>query len=444
MKELGTREGEIGLAMGARLRATGSERHCARSRPRSLPQSGRYRSGACATVGSFGGLLGTLRTPCCAVSRRMLSRILLSLAASFLVAPLLAAAETVSPVSMPAPVQLPAHDPYFSYMGRCAFDGAGAAALGFPGVTIRFVYRGPAPTILFTAASSYCAFNLSVNGWEPVAVRLPEGPSEIALPSGVAPAEGWLVELVRRNEAWQGVATLRGVRLPPGCELRPVPALPKRKLMFIGDSMTGGERLDRMPPENDDTPRTANASRAFGMLLGRWLEAQVHLVSYGGRGVMRDWQGKTDTGTAPEFFERTLPDDARSRWDHRAYVPDAVVICLGQNDLNSGLIDEAIFTAAYERFVARVHQVYPKAGLVLSESPLQGDAPNSPDLPKRALLRRCIETIVARQRAAGNSRIVVAPQCKQPGTAVEGHPVAFQHEQIALQLLGPLKQVTGW
>ena len=374
----------------------------------------------------------------------MKPRILFAFAASFLVAPHLPAAETVPPVTMSALVQLPARDPHFSYMGRCGFDGVGAAALGFPGITIRFVYRGPAPTLLFNAASPYCAFNLNVNGWEPVVVRLPEGPSEFVLPSGVAPAEGWVVELVRRNEAWQGVATFRGVRLPPGCELRPVPALPKRTLMFIGDSMTSGERIDRMPPENDDTPRTANAARAFGMLLGRRLEAQVHLVSYGGRGVMRDWQGKTDTGTAPEFFERTLPDAPGSHWDHAAYSPDAIVVCLGQNDLNAGLIDAAAFIAAYDHFVQRLRAVHPAAGLVLAESPLQSEDPASADAPKRALLRRCLETVAAHQRAAGNSRIVVAPLHNQPGTAVEGHPVAFQHEQIALQLLGPLQQLTGW
>jgi lysophospholipase L1-like esterase len=266
----------------------------------------------------------------------------------------------------------------------------------------------------------------------------------VVLPSGVAPAEGWVVELVRRNEAWQGVAEFRGLTLPPGCELLPAPPLPPRKLLFIGDSMTGGERIDRLPPENDDTPRTANASRAFGMLLGRWLNAQVHLVSYGGRGVMRDWQGKTDTGTAPEFFERALPDDKDSRWDHATYAPDAIVICLGQNDLNAGLIDEGVYTAAYERFVQRILAVHSHAVLVLSESPLQSEDPASGDAPRRALLRRCLETIVAHQRAAGNTRIVVAPQHKQPGTAVEGHPVAFQHEQIAQQLLGPIRQLTGW
>jgi len=371
-------------------------------------------------------------------------RILLSLAVSFLVAPLQAATETVPVVTMPDPVQFTPRDPHFSYMGRHAFDGAGAAKLGFPGVTLRFAYRGPAPTLQFGAASPNCAFNVSVNGWEPVVVRLPEGRSELLLPSGPAPVDGWVVELVRRNEAWQGVASFYGLQLPPGGELLSAPPPPQRRLMFIGDSMTGGERIDRMPPENDDTPRTANATRAFGMLLGRWLTAQVHLVSYGGRGVMRDWQGKTDTGTAPEFFERALPDEGASRWDHTTYQPDAIVICLGQNDLNPGLLDEAVFTAAYERFVQRIRAVHPQAALVLAESALQSEDPASGDAPKRALLRRCLETIVARQRAAGFKRIAVAPVHKQPGTAVEGHPVAFQHEQIALQLLGPLKQVTGW
>ena len=38
-------------------------------------------------------------------------------------------------------------DPRIQYMGRLAFAGDAEAKLGFPGVTIRFAYRGPAPTI---------------------------------------------------------------------------------------------------------------------------------------------------------------------------------------------------------------------------------------------------------------------------------------------------------
>jgi hypothetical protein len=31
-----------------------------------------------------------------------------------------------------------------------------------------------------------------------------------------------------------------------------------------------------------------------------------------------------------------------------------------------------------------------------------------------------------------------------PGTPSNGHVVAFQQEQIALDLLGPIREVTGW
>jgi hypothetical protein len=38
----------------------------------------------------------------------------------------------------------------------------------------------------------------------------------------------------------------------------------------------------------------------------------------------------------------------------------------------------------------------------------------------------------------------VAPVRHYPGTAGNAHPVAFQHEQIALELLGPIRALTGW
>jgi hypothetical protein len=60
-----------------------------------------------------------------------------------------------------------ANDPHFAYMGRVALAGGGAM-LGFPGITLRFVYRGPAPTLRLRAGSVNCYFNLACNGWDPV------------------------------------------------------------------------------------------------------------------------------------------------------------------------------------------------------------------------------------------------------------------------------------
>jgi len=335
-------------------------------------------------------------------------------------------------------------DPRILYMGRFAFTGPEEASLAFPGVTVRFVYRGPAPTLLLGAKSSTCYFNLSCNGWDPVLVHPLEGCSELPLPSGPAPASGWVVELARRNESWQGIATFHGLELPPGCELLPPPSPPSRRLLIIGDSITCGEKIDRMAPEFDDTPRMTNATRSYGMLLGRWLGAQVHLVSFGGRGVTRDWRGSKDVANAPQFFQRALPEDPDSRWDHTSYRPDAVVICLGTNDFNVDLPEEAAFTEAYDRFLGDIRRVHPGCALILAESPIFGEEPGTPDRKKRDLLRRCLEGLVTFRRAGGDTRIGMAPLRKQPGTATDAHPVAFQHEQIALELMPVVKAMTGW
>jgi lysophospholipase L1-like esterase len=370
-------------------------------------------------------------------------RLLASLLCTAAMAATLAAAESKpDPLTM-NPTTVPARDPRIAYMGRVAFTGDDAS-MGFPGITVRFVYRGPAPTLRLTAASPHCYFNLACNGWDPVVIHLLSGQNEIPLPTGTAPASGWLIELVRRTESWQGIATFEGLRLPPGCELLPPPPWPGRKLMFIGDSITGGEFLERFPPESISTPQSANAARSYGMLLGRWLRAQVHLVSYGGRGVMRDWQGNTSVANAPQFFQRTLPDDPASHWDHAAYVPDVVVVSLGQNDFNQSLPDEAEYTRAYDDFVGEIRAAYPRAAVLLAELSLFGDQPGTPDRAKRDQLHRVLEAVVARRRAAGDQRIAAAPVHYYPGTPTNAHLVAFQHEQVALELLGPIKALTGW
>ena len=345
---------------------------------------------------------------------------------------------------MSSTTRIAARDPRIAIMGRVSFDPAGGARMGFPGTVIRFAYRGPAPTLLLTATTDDCHFDLAVNGWPPAAIRLKAGLNALELPSGSAPGNGYVVEVIRRTESWQGVATFQGIDLPPTAELLPPPDWPARRLLFIGDSMTCGQYIERLPPENDATARTSHAGRSFGMVLGRMLGAQVHLVSYGGRGVIRDWEGKTETGTALQFFERTLPDEPESRWDHATYTPDVVVICLGQNDLSSGLPDEGDFRRAYADLVARIRAVHPGAGIVLAESAMHGEDPGSDDAARRAFLRRTLEWLVERRRAVGDTRVVFAPVRKAPGTVLDSHPVAFQHEQIAGQLLAPIRQLTGW
>jgi hypothetical protein len=294
-----------------------------------------------------------------------------------------------------------------------------------------------------TGDTPECYFNLSCNGWDPVVIRLKKGENEIALPSGVAPADGWTVELVRRTESWMGTASFDGVLLPAGCELLAPPPFPSRKLMFIGDSFTCGEYDERFPPENDSTPRSTNAARSYGMILARWLKAQVHLVSYGGRGITRNWDGRTDVNIVPVFFPRALPDTPGSVWDHSRYQPDVIVINDG-TDFDAGPQDEAGFTDAYAAFVAQVRAAYPAAYLLLTESAFQSDGSDGRSRAGRDQLLRTITAVTERRHAAGDQRVRIVHTGFFPGTPTNPHLVAFQHEQIALDVLGPIREVTGW
>jgi hypothetical protein len=343
---------------------------------------------------------------------------------------------------LPTPTAVAPNDSRIAYMGRVELSEH-AALMGYPGITIRFAYRGAAPSIRMTGDTPECYFNLSCNGWDPVVIHLKKGANEIALPTGAAPSGGWTVELVRRTESWMGTASFDGIRLPPGSELLPAPAFPARKLMFIGDSFTCGEYNERFPPENDSTARSTNAARSYGMLLARWLKAQVHLVSYGGRGITRNWDGRTDVNTLPVFFPRTLPDTADSVWDHARYQPDVVVINDG-TDFDAGPQDEAKFTDAYAAFVAQVRDAYPKAYLLLTESAFQSDGSDGRSRAGRDQLLRTITAVMERRRAAGDTRVHIVHTGFFPGTPTNPHLVAFQHEQIALDLLGPIREMTGW
>ncbi len=358
------------------------------------------------------------------------------------VALVLSAAAPLGAAQQPAFSTVAPNDPRIAYMGRVELSGQ-RAEMGFPGITIRFVYSGPAPVVRMTGNSPTCYFNLSCNGWDPVVIRLNAGENEIALPLGAAPPGGWQVELVRRTESWMGTASFDGLELPAGCALLEPTPWPSRRLMFIGDSLTCGEYDERFPNEFDSTPRSTNAARSYAMLLARWLGAQVHLVCYGGRGITRDWSGKTDTNTLPVFFPRTLPDKEGSVWDHSRYAPDVIVINDG-TDFDAGPQDEAKFTDAYAAFVGQVRAAYPGAYIILTESGFQSDGTDGRPRAARDQLMRAMAAVVQRRSGAGDSRIRVARCGFFPGTPSNGHVVAFQQEQIAQELLGPIREVTGW
>ena len=251
---------------------------------------------------------------------------------------------------------------------------------------------------------------------------------------------------MRRTETWQGVTTLLGLRLAAGKELLPATPWPSRKLLFIGDSVTAGEGTDRPADCVKDPPRFSNARLSYGMRLARTLDAQCHLVAFGGRGLIRDWQGRREVLTAPEFFDLAIPEEAGATpppFDHASYVPDAVFVSLGTNDFNLAigpLPEREEFVSAYVRFVRVLRSRYPLAHVFLTEGAIVDDA-SDPTRKPRTTLRSYIEETIAR---LADPRVHDVEGVHYPGDACDAHPTGEQHRLMARDLEPILRRALGW
>jgi len=232
-----------------------------------------------------------------------------------------------------------ATDGRVAIMGRVDRTDPSRVRVGYPGVTFRVRFEGPSLAARFSCTTGASRIAVLVDGGAPRVLQLAAGESEVPLAEGLGPGPH-VVDVVHRTETWQGIVGVRGFVVGPGAKLLPSEPRPARRLLLVGDSVTCGEAIDRAPDCRDAHAAavTGNGYLSYGMLLGRALGAEVHLVCYGGRGLVRDWRGKTNVLTGPQLFDAALPIDGHPvPWNHADYTPDVVIVSLGTNDFNLDL-----------------------------------------------------------------------------------------------------------
>jgi len=337
-----------------------------------------------------------------------------------------------------APVFTAASTAPIQIEGRHAVTARQGIGLGFPGTQLRLRLRARALALRLEADNDECYFDLRVNGGTWSRLRSARGLADYPLLAQSTTSEA-LVEIVRRNESWQGTCEILGFSSDAEAAWLELPAPIGPRLLFIGDSITCGEKTDY---RSDDPLLASSPSRAcsansrlsYGKLLAETLGARCHLVSYGGRGVIRDWQGIKACANAPQFYERARPDLADEPWDHSRYVPQLVGICLGTNDFNQGIPEQDEFVNAYVELVRKVLRDAPGARIFLIDSPIVRDDPLTG--PRRAVLHHYLEEC---QRRLNNSRVSLASVSVYPGIPGDGHPSGTEHRAIAAELLPPFR-----
>jgi hypothetical protein len=349
--------------------------------------------------------------------------------------PLLAPAPLRARPAAPAAGPVTGQDARLTVEGRTAPGENGALRIGFPGVAVRFMATGTRIAARILSSSDDNWIDITLDDQPPRVLHLAQGPQEVVLHEG--PAGRHRFQILKRTESWQGQIEL--VAIEGADALAPIP-LPARRLMFIGDSITCGAATDVPDVDSliNDT-RANDGAKSYGRVLARQLDAACHLVSYGGRGVIRDWQGIRDIPNAPVFYERAMPDDPRALWDHGRYVPHGIGICLGTNDFNQGVPDQNEFVNGYVELLRKVMRDAPAAHIFAIDSPMTDDSEALGH--RRTIQRDYLDETVAR---IDSPRVHRARIRHYPGRPINSHPIASEHVAMAGELEPLFRKALGW
>lgn len=205
-------------------------------------------------------------------------------------------------------------------------------------------------------------------------------------------------------------------------------------MLVLGDSVTCGEAIDRVAGEQKNT-RWWNARESYGMLTAKALNAQVNLVCWGGRGLIRSWNGKTDEANLPDFYEYAVGDNnPEFKWDHQQFQPDLIVSAIGTNDFSPGIPDRETYVTAYVKLINKLLANHPQAHIAITEGAiLNGE--------KKLALIDYIREAISR---VNNTHVHQVTSNNYPGDAQDAHPTKEQHAAMAKDLTPQLKALMDW
>ncbi|HLV67799.1 MAG TPA: SGNH/GDSL hydrolase family protein [Polyangiaceae bacterium] len=342
-------------------------------------------------------------------------------------------------------------------LGGASGAGAGGASSEAPGVRFvgrvdttdaagpRFAWSGTGIVARFSGTS----VGVRLEGGQQYSVVIDGMVRPKLVPtSGVTPVASGLaagehtIELYRRTEAHLGESQFLGFDFGDGELLAPPPA-PARRLEVVGDSITcgyGNEGADMSCPFSPDTE---NHYLTYAAISARTLEAELSTVCWSGKGVVCNYGDDASScmDPMPDYYDRTLPQQASSLWDFSRFQPHAVVINLGTNDFSTAQDPTpAQFEDAYVAFLERVREKYPEAWILCTVGPLLSGA----DL---TTARSSIDNAVSRRAQAGDSKVktfALTPTDPADGYGCDYHPNLTTHQKMAAELTTELEQTLGW
>ncbi|MBP5183758.1 MAG: GDSL family lipase [Lachnospiraceae bacterium] len=223
----------------------------------------------------------------------------------------------------------------------------------------------------------------------------------------------------------------------------------RRKIEFIGDSITCGYGVEAENELCDFRTDTENPTKSYSLKLAGALDAEVNMVCWSGNGIISKWVEETATEpltddlmpvlypyTDLSLCKRLYGDNEEKyeKWDFSSYVPELIIINLGTNDCSwcKDIPERKLeFKRLYVDFLAKVREYNPKAKIVSVFGTMDDR------------LTKEIEAAVEERKAADDNVFFIdlPMQDSADGMGANYHPSATTHRKTAEFLLAKLKDM---
>ncbi|BAU64150.1 Endoglucanase E [Stanieria sp. NIES-3757] len=269
--------------------------------------------------------------------------------------------------------EIAADNSNFQYIGRVNRQNPQAPIFGFPATACLFNFEGTSLKLKLAddnwGGSNYIGVYLDDNP-EPIVIHLNSGnePQIYDIAEGLEDKNHQAL-IVKRNDYITGEFSFHGILIDSDKNLLS-PAQPSnRKIEVYGDSISAGSAVEYeqtgAPDPTGDTNHLSNSYLSFGSMLARDYQAQLSLIAQAGIALV-DGYGFWHDGVGMEaIYDKTKPLKDAPSWDFNQYIPNLVIVALGQNDsssinLNSDL-SSTEWKERYKNFVANLRSKYPNA-----------------------------------------------------------------------------------
>jgi len=309
------------------------------------------------------------------------------------------------------------------------------------------VLIGTASSVTFNFTGKNCAFSLqSIDSWKHnyVALELDgQYMGKVKVEKGAA--QSFTIKATSRQKVhtltiYKATEPTMGNVLFTGttAKLMTITSVKKKKIEYIGDSITSGAANDPsiIPCDQGEYFDHHNGYFSYGPMISKNIDVDYLLSSVSGIGIYRNWNDQgPEVPIMPDVYENLYltRDSSKPKYDF-SFQPDIISIALGTNDFSNGdgtkerlPFSPEKYVSNYINFIKMLYLHNPNAQLVLTNSPMVNGE-------KALVFEDCLNKIKAEFDGEKNHKPILIFKFKlMTPSGCSGHPNIEEHKIMAAE-----------